>query len=243
MKIVYAVMTMVLVVMVACGGAKNNLPPAGSGEVSAKLSLIDSSETLTSVGYTLSNGSNVYTGTGTLGAGNSFTISNIAPGSDYRLALLGETTDDLATCSGLSNPFLVQTDLTSNVLVELTCTLNSAPTDGGAVSVQVNTQNCPSVNPLVADSTTVLVGGSTNIAASASGPSVSDLTYTWSIQGTDDAGTPAAYFGSTPDANATMDSEVEFVCPATPETDTVQVLVSDGADCFVSTSITIHCQM
>jgi hypothetical protein len=188
---------------------------SATGAVGLKLT-IPGGAMLNAVNWVITgpNGAATTVQTGTANVQNStvisFLVSNIAPGSNYNVALTGTSTDGMVTCVG-SAAFDVAPRTTTNVSVLLQC--NTPASDAGNGAINGQTFNCASVTSVVANSTDATVGGSVNLLASASAVDSTSLTYTWSASG----GT----LSSTSIANPV------FTCTA-PGLATVTVSVSDG---------------
>jgi hypothetical protein len=109
--------------------------------------------------------------------GVTFLIGSLRAGSGYMILLSGTGTDGSVTCTG-SASFSVMTRVTTPVAVELAC---SIATSGARVTlINGTTFNCAAWNDVSASPTEATVGSSVNLAATATGPSPSALTYSWS---------------------------------------------------------------
>jgi hypothetical protein len=221
-------------------GSSNPTPEDNTGSVGLKYTL-PSGQTINTINYTLTNGTNTYTGTINVAGSSSisFVVGGVASGSGYTIALTAVTTDGTTNCSGTSAPFSVTNRNTTAVTVQLVCTTAS---DSGSVQVNPVTNNCPIWNTIVANPstlTTTAPGNVSLVTASATGPSNNSLTYAWTVlSGTGTLGGQSA--------QGTTNSTISFTCPATGESDVVQVVVTDqaGAQCpaaDTTATVTIVC--
>ena len=100
---------------------------------------VGGSESLNTISYSLSNGTNTYTGTANISSSTSFIVGNVAAGSGYNISLTGTTTDGMVTCTTASTTpsnFGVSSKTVTNVSVILDC--KSPASDSGAVQVTIN---------------------------------------------------------------------------------------------------------
>jgi hypothetical protein len=218
-------------------GSSSTAPAENTGSVGLRFTL-PSGQTINTLSYTLTNGTNTYTGTvNVAGAASlSFVVGGVASGSGYTLALSGQTTDGTTSCAGTSAAFSVSNRQSTAVTVQLVCTTNS---DAGSVTANPVTNDCPIWNTIVANPSapsTVAPNNTATITADATGPNNSQLVYTWSVI----TGTGTL---SNQSAQGTTSSTITFTCPTTGEPDVVQVVVSDqaGAQCPASdTTATVN---
>ncbi|HVZ89472.1 MAG TPA: hypothetical protein VHG72_21095 [Polyangia bacterium] len=186
--------------------------------------------TLAGVSYTIT-GPNAFSQTGTIDVSHSNTISAVLgpfpTGGGYTISLTSTSTDGSTTCAG-SGSFAIVAGQTASVSVGLSC--HQAPTTG-SVSVNGAVNLCPQIDGLDANPTSVLVGGSVALGATAhdldNGPS--PLTAQWT-----------ATSGVFTDATAL---DTRFVC-TTAGSATLTLTVSDGdkaAGCPATSSVTVTC--
>jgi hypothetical protein len=225
-----------LVVGAGCSSGSNAASVAGgapgsqerTGSVGAAVTLLGG-ETLGTVSYTLTNGTTSYAGTVNVAAESSvsFVIGNVASGSGYVLTVTGTTVDGAVTCAGSAGPFSVADRTTTSVNVNLVCTSTTA-FDAGSVLANGTTSNCPVWNTLLATppSTGPSVFDTVILNADAQGPDPASLTFTWTVvSGTGTVSNNTAML--TQDGLGKFDTAT-FTCPATHETDVVQLVVGDG---------------
>jgi hypothetical protein len=117
-----------------------------------------------------------------------FLVSSLPAGSGYRVTLSGTSTDDSVTCSGAA-PFAVTAHATTNVSVQMAC--GAVGTGGHGTSVNGSTFNCAAWSSVTANPTETKVGSSVALAATASGPDPTMLTYAWSAS-SGSLGSPSA---------------------------------------------------
>ncbi|HEY2509783.1 MAG TPA: hypothetical protein VGI39_02975 [Polyangiaceae bacterium] len=161
-----------------------------------------------------------------------FALPNVAPGSGYVLTESAVSIDGAITCSGTSAPFAVAAGSTTQVNVNLACTVS--PEAGSILDTTVAAE-CATWNSAFATPSVAPVSGSVQLSASARAPDASALTYTWS-----------AAAGSIDAPNA---ANANFTCPATAGDVTLTLVVGDGplpsgASCPVAettTTITVSC--
>jgi hypothetical protein len=195
------------------------------GKISTLLTL-PGGETITSVNWTINQGTTVVlSGTYAVPASAtsiSFFIPNVPSGSGYTLTLSATSPDGAVSCVGTSAPFSVTAQQTTDVNVFLACTNTS--TDGGAdsggVLVTGTPVNCATWTSAAATPATAIAGASVELTASAVAPQSSAITYTWTAS----AGTITPLTSGTTAAGLAT-----FVCPATPASVTITLTVGDGA--------------
>jgi hypothetical protein len=221
-------------------GSSNPAPENNTGSVGLQYTL-PSGQTINTINYTLTNGTNTYSGTINVAGSSSisFVVGGVAAGSGYTITLTAVTTDGLTNCTGTSAPFSVANRQTTSVTVQMVCTNAS---DAGSVVVNPVTNNCPLWNTIVANPSTLNTTAPNNVAlitTSATGPNNTQLTYAWTV--TSGTGTLSGQ-----SANGTTNSTINFTCPASAESDVIQVVVSDqaGAQCpttDTTATVTIVC--
>jgi hypothetical protein len=110
-------------------------------------------------------------------AGASFLVGGIPTASGYSISVSGTATDGSLTCTG-SAPFSIGAQQTTNVLVELAC---SVATSGAHVVLANGTSfNCAASGNVSASPTATSVGSSVMLSATAAAPLPSAITYSWS---------------------------------------------------------------
>lgn len=221
---------------IACSTGHSDAVGSGSnsqlGTVHMQLAL-PGNITLETLSYQISG---PYTYSGTVNVANAvaigFALPNVAPGSGYVLQESAVSADGAVTCSGASAPFNVAAGTTTQVNVNLTCTVTP---EAGSILDTTTAAECATWNSAFATPSTALVGGSVQLSASARAPNVAALTYAWS-----------ATAGSIDTPNA---ASANFTCPATAGSVTLTLVVGDGplapgASCpttDTTTSITVSC--
>jgi hypothetical protein len=195
-----------------------------TGTVGAELSL-PGGEHLSTVSYTLTNGANTYTGTvdvsGSSTAG--FVVAGVASGSGYLLKLTAISDDRAVSCTGTSMPFSVSDRATTMVLVQLVCIVQH---EAGGIIIGGNPVNCAVWNTIVANPSSASIGTSVTLNAAATAPNPGAITFTWTVlTGTGTISNNSSAITAN-DAGAT--DMATFTCPATAETDTIQLFVGDG---------------
>jgi hypothetical protein len=127
-------------------------------------------EHLSSIAYTLTNGTSTYTGTYAVGDAStiSFAIGGVAAGSGYSLAIHGTTDDGKDICSypapgdPLSSSITVTNRATTLVTLNMQC-LSTAGLDSGSVLTSAVQSNCPVWNTIVVNPENLtLSGGNVN---------------------------------------------------------------------------------
>jgi hypothetical protein len=219
------------------GGAED-----GTGSVGFQYTL-PGGEHISNINYTLTNGTNTYSGTVAVGASSviSFVVGGVAAGTGYTITLSGTSDDGLVSCSGsfgtgLSDagqnngtPFAVTAKSTTSVNVQMVCTDVPNQNQGGVV-VNGTTSCCATWDTIVANPTAASVAAPSNtslLTGNASGPCDGDsgagvnLNCTWSVvKGTGTVG------ATTTDGKGNF--VATFTCPTTGETDTLQLYCTDG---------------
>jgi hypothetical protein len=237
----------------ACSSSRNSPAPGGQGGTSVNTDdgtgsvgfqyTIPGGEHISTINYTLTNGTNTYTGTVNVGASSviSFVIGGVAAGSGYSVTVSGKSDDGLVSCSGSFGtgvsdagqnngaPFSVADRATTTVNVQLIC-IDVPNQNQGSVVVNGQASCCATWDTIVANPTTATTtapGNTSALSANASGPCDGDagfgvnLNCTWSVlTGT---GTVSA---TTTDNKGNFFAS--FTCPATGETDTIQLFCTDG---------------
>ena len=214
-------------------------PPSGSdfsSESSVAFSIPASNLTLSSVTWTVSQGTTIVA-TGTIdtrmpNAAPSF--SALVPvGTGYTVSLTG-TASNGATCSG-SSDFDVVAGSIAEVSLALTCVTETVAASG-AVDVQavVSAESCPTLTGYGVSPTTQNVGGKIDVTGVAATDANGDtLTYTWT-----QSGGPGALMIA--NAETTMPT---VVCSAAGAV-TLVLGVNDNhtpTGCIVTQSLTINC--
>jgi hypothetical protein len=209
----------------ASGGSDNGSGGSSStghhavGTVGLDLTL-PGGESITSVNWTINQGSTVVT-SGTYAVPSSattisFFIPNVAAGSGYTITLSATSPDGKVSCIGTSAPFSVTAQTTTDVNVFLTC--SATGTDGGAnsggVIVNGTPVNCATWTSASANPATAVTSGVVALAAGAVAPNASAITFAWSATaGSIDTPTAAT---------------ANFTCPAAPQNVTITLNVGDG---------------
>jgi hypothetical protein len=207
----------------AAGDADASVQDA-TGTVGAELTL-PGGEHLSTVSYTLTNGTYTYTGTIDVSGSStaSFVVGGVPSGSGYLLKLTAVSDDMTVGCSGTSTPFSVSNRATTMVLVQLVCIVQH---EAGGIIIGGTPSNCAVWNTIVANPSQAAPGASTTLNAAATAPAPGAITFTWTVvsgNGTISNNTSAI---TANDAGAT--DTATFTCPATPEIDTIQLVVGDG---------------
>jgi hypothetical protein len=185
-------------------------------------------EQINSVSYTLTNGTNSYSGTIAVGGSSviSFVVGGVASGANYVLTLNATTADGTVSCTGSSAPFAVSDRTTTQVNVNLVCTTVTA-FDAGSVTVGTETSNCPVWNTIVANPSSAFNGQSVTLNAAAQGPNPGALTFTWTV--TTGTGTISNNTTLLQPGDAGTTDTATFTCPAMGgEVDTITLVVADG---------------
>ncbi|MDP9002656.1 MAG: hypothetical protein M3O46_21410 [Myxococcota bacterium] len=224
----------------AGGGGKDS-----TGSVGGHLTIAPGIKVF-ALGWTISNGTNSYTGTVNFGdaEGAEFTAGGIQQGSGYTATLTGSDTNG-DPCTGTSMPFSVAAGALTAVVMQVTCT---APTDSsfpadvttGSVSidagvnfVQTGAAACPGISSFSISPAALPPGGNSQVGVSTVGPSP---VITWSVSPAS-AGTFSDIHGANP----------TFQClnPNQQSTITVQVGLPDSGICngqtFTSMSALFNC--
>jgi hypothetical protein len=106
-----------------------------------------------------------------------FVVGNIPAGTGYQVTLSGTSTDSTVTCTG-SAQFSVMAHATTLVSVQMACGV--VGTGGRGTNVNGMTFNCAAWSSVTANPSETKVGNAIALAATASGPDPSMLTYAWS---------------------------------------------------------------
>ncbi len=160
-----------------------------------------------------------------------FLVDDIPAGSGYAVTLSATSTDDTITCSGAA-PFSVTAHASTLVAVQMACA--AVGTAGHGTSVSGSVFNCAAWSSVTANPTETKVGTSVAIAAVASGPDPSMLTYAWSSS----TGTLSAPTGATSNFTCTQ------VGPAVLTLTVGDGPVPAGSSCnpgLATTTVTITC--
>jgi hypothetical protein len=131
------------------------------------------------------------------------------------------------TCQGTASGINVTAGHTTNVTVQMLCSLPGA--DAGNLFVSASTSNCGTWTSLSTTSSEVFVGESLVLTATATGLNPSALGYTWAMS------SPIGAFGATAggvgapgqDEGVGPSDPMQFMCTA-PGTTTITVVVDDG---------------
>jgi hypothetical protein len=197
---------------------------------SIDLALIEGGVTLTSVSYTIT-GPNGFSKAGTINVAASSTLSTIIgglpAGNGFTITLAATGTDGTTTCGG-SATFNVTAGAVAAVSVALDCH-QAAKTGSVAVNGVINV--CPVADGLSANPAEVSVGFPIVLGAAAHDPDngPSPLSYSWTA--------PSGAFSNGTSATPT------FVCN-TPGPVTLTVTISDGDStpgCSATASVTVNC--
>jgi hypothetical protein len=210
-------------------------PTAGAGTVGFSLTLPGGAQ-ITSVTYDLLNSANM--AVAILGAPNPGTVNVSNSGSiDFQLggvpAAIGDSISITAsitgggTCQGSASGITVTAGNTTNVTVQMLCSLPGQ--DAGNVFVNGVTSFCGTWTGLSSTSSEVNVGESLVLTASATGGNPSALGYTWTMSN------PIGAFGATSGGVGTPGQDegvgpsdpMQFFCTA-PGTTTITLVVDDG---------------
>ncbi|MGO9832786.1 MAG: alkaline phosphatase family protein [Polyangiaceae bacterium] len=218
--------------------SEGDLPPSNSGAtgtVGMQLTL-PGGEQVNTVTWTITgpNGASTVVQSGSVNLQNSqsisFEVGGIPVGTGYSIALSGTSTDGSATCTG-STTFAIASRATMSVSVQLQCT--TAPSEAGSALITGTTFNCATWNSVTASPSSVLVGTSVSVSASALAPNPSAITYAWSA--------PSGSFAN-PNAASTT-----YTCPTTAGSETLTLTVgdgpTDGGTCGAgsTTTVTVSC--
>jgi hypothetical protein len=212
----------------------------GTGTVGANLSLAPG-VSLTSLNWTISNGTNSYTGTVHIGDAQSveWVAGGILAGSGYSITITGVDSAGEVCAGSTTTTFAVAAGATTQVVLGVVC---SVPSDG-SVAADVNTGSvevdasvtrvtggsaqCPGITSFSIDPAEQLSGASSQLNLSTTGPA---SVITWSV-------TPATggSFSSPNAANPT------FTCsaPNTQMTITATIALPDSGACTGQTFTTM----
>jgi phospholipase C len=214
----------------SCGGERSTSTTNNAGLGSVDIALVQGGVTLTSVGYAIS-GPNGFSKSGTINVASSTTVSavigGLPAGNGFTITLTATGTDGTTSCGG-NAMFNVTAGTVTKVNVTLDC---HQPAKTGSVAVNGTINVCPNLDALSASPAEVAVGGSLSLSAVADDPDngPSPLSYSW----TTSSGTLAG-------ANTASPS---LECTGTG-TATVSVTVSDGdaqASCAAHGSVQVTC--
>jgi hypothetical protein len=198
-------------------------------------------ETISSLAWTIAEGAaTVLSGTYTVPADATalaFEIGDVPSGSGYTLGVTAQSADGTVMCVGTSAPFTVTARNTTQLHMNLLCS-NPSAFDAGNLVVTGSPVNCALLTSAAATPTSMIVGGLVNLAAGAVAPDAGAIAFTWS---------PSA--GSISPQTPLLPGEgvAAFNCPATPQTVTINVSVSDGPvpaglTCpFETTTLSVTC--
>ncbi len=223
----------------ASSAASSSAAAVETGTIGASLTL-PAGQAVNSVAWSITGagGSTMVVKSGTVGIGNSqtvsFSVSGIPVGSGYRILLSANSVDGTASCAG-SATFDVLSRATTGVTVLLRCN----PVGQGGHGVVVNGEgfNCASVDGVSANPLETTVGSSIALIGTASAPVPADITYSWSAPNGrfDDATSAAPQFtcttaGSVPVTLVVGDGPVPdgAVCDPVVSTTTVDIQCDPG---------------
>ena len=217
------------------GGCSEGSPSTATankaGVGSVDIAVVQGGVTLTSVGYTIS-GPGGFSSTGTINVASSSTISavigGLPAGNGYTITLSATGTDGATTCAG-SGTFNVTAGAVATVAVTLDC---HQPAKTGSVAVNGTINVCPVADGLSANPSDVAVGFPVALAIAAHDPDngPSPLAYAWTA--------PSGSFSNAASATPT------FVCSA-PGPVTLTATASDGdatAGCAATMSVVVTCE-
>jgi hypothetical protein len=218
-----------------------------AGTVGAQLSL-PGGEQLSAVTYTLTNGTNTYTGTVDVSGQSSatFVVAGVASGTGYVLKIAGLSNDGTVSCSGSSPALTVSDRATTMALVQLVCIVTA---EAGGVVVGGNSDNCAVWNTIVANPSSAPTSGSVTLNAAATAPSPGAITFTWMV--TSGTGTISNNTSAVTANGAGATDTATFTCPPILETDTIQLVVGDGPlpdggscpDSFTTGTVQVVCEL
>jgi hypothetical protein len=198
---------------------------------SVDIALVQGGVTLTSVSYSIS-GPNSFSKSGTINVGSSATLSavigGLPAGNGFTITLSATGTDGTTTCGG-SGTFDVTAGNVAKVVVTLDC---HQPAKTGSVSVGGTFNFCPVADGISANPADVAVGFPVALAITAhdADSAPSPLTYSWTA--------PSGSFSDPTSATPT------FVCDA-PGPVTLTVTASDGdgtSGCPATLSLVVTCE-
>jgi hypothetical protein len=198
----------------------------GTGTVGLQYTL-PGGEHVSTVAYTLTNGTNAYTGAVNVAGSSmiSFVVGGVAAGDGYSITLTATSDDGTVTCSGSAGPLSVTARATTSVNVNLICQTNN--NDVGGVLVNVPTSNCPVWNTIVAHPNMICAQSRpSTLTAAARGPDPSALTFTWTVFG--GTGTITNNVATLTADGLGMTDTADFNCPSIGETADIVLIVSDG---------------
>jgi hypothetical protein len=221
------------------GQASNSTTPSspgdGTGAVGFALTL-PGGAIISSVTYELFTGSgapvilpsepNPGTVNVTNSAGIAFQLGGVPAATGDSISLTASIAGG-GTCQGSASGFNVTAGGTTNVTVQLLCSLPGS--DAGILFVTGTTSFCGTWTSLSSTSNEVYVGESLVLTGTATGPSPSNLGYTWTMSN------PIGAFGATAggvgaqgqDEGVGPSDPMQFLCTA-PGTTTITMVVDDG---------------
>lgn len=210
-------------------------PTAGTGTVGFSLTLPGGGQ-INSVTYDLLNSANMAVtlsgaiNPGTVNVSNSgsidFQLGGVPAATGDSISITASITDG-GTCQGSASGVTVNVGATTNVTVQMLCSLPGQ--DAGNVFVTGTTSYCGTWTGLSSTSSEVYVGESLVLTASATGANPSNLGYTWTMSN------PIGAFGATSGGVGTPGQDegvgpsdpMQFFCTA-PGTTTITLVVDDG---------------
>jgi hypothetical protein len=148
-----------------------------------------------------------------------FVVADIPAGTGYVATLTATSTNGSVRCAG-SSAFDISAGATTSTSVLMQC--SSTPSGAHVTQVTGTAYNCGAWNTFNVSPIETAVGGTIALSATATGPSVPDLTYSWSTSNAS-VGTLSATTQSGTGASA----GVTFTCAA-PGTTTITLTVGDG---------------
>ncbi|HLK91910.1 MAG TPA: alkaline phosphatase family protein [Polyangia bacterium] len=213
----------------SCGGERSPSTASNSATGSVDIALVQGGVTINSVNYTI-NGPANFSKSGTIDVSQSATLSTIIgglpAGNGYTITLTATGTD--GTSCGGSATFNVTAGAVTKVSVTLEC---HQPAKTGSISVTGTLNVCPNLDALSASPAEVAVGATLSVSATADDPDngPSPLAYSWT-----------ASSGVLKNANTASPT---FECTSTGPA-TITVSVSDGdplATCAAQGSLQVTC--
>lgn len=190
-------------------------PSGDTGSVGMQLTIPGGAQ-IKAVSWTISgpNGATTVVQSGSVNVGESggtaFLVSGIAPSSGYDVVLSAISTNGGVSCVG-SATFAVLPRATTQVDVQMGCNVTN---QGGQTTFNGASFDCAAWNTVDATPAETAVGSSVALSATATGPSLANLTYQWSA--------PSGTFSA---ANAASTS---FTCTRSGPV-VVTLTVGDGA--------------
>ncbi len=225
-----AILSSTAFVVGSCGGERSSSTTNNAGLGSVEVALAQGGVTLTSVSYSIT-GPNGFSKSGTINVASSATLSTVIgglpAGNGFTITLTATGTDGTTSCLG-SATFNVTAGKVTGVSVTLDC---HQPAKTGSVAVNGTINVCPNLDAISASPAEVAVGSSLSVSAAADDPDhgPSALAYSWT-----------ASSGTLTGANTASPT---FEC-TTAGPATLSVTVSDGdaqAGCAAQGSVQVTC--